>query len=654
MSVLLRISCFMFLYLCIPVSNGEENNITIDSYFEKREDFQHTLSPNGKYLAFIKRHPNIYTLNITDIEKAEVIYQTNISKSYPRDLRWLSNRRMLFNLGGRVYAVNHDGTDSRILINHLFDEDKTYRSVSSVFKQFRTWKVEKVDIGDEEILVSSLSLKDHSSVHKVNVYTGEKTDLYDGKKHKINRWILDNNGKVKLAVRTKKDRSIFFEYDEENEKLVPIKEKGSINFDFSGKSYIQNRAAPVGYSHKKDEIYIIENSGRDKFALYSYNYRTKSKEMVLSDDRYDVGNIDDVPILIYSQKKKKLIGARYDTDITTTVWFDEEMKEIQSELDKRYPEKVNYITQWTNNLDLILFSSFNEKSYGKVSIYHRKEKKVIVQSPAIPGIKESKMASNRAIQYSAKDGYSIEAYLTLPPGKNKNLPLIVMPHGGPFARSFNGFDTNTQVFASHGYAVIKPNYRGSTGYGRKHLLQGKASIHDIMIDDILASAKWAIDEGIADPEQIHILGFSYGGYASIMSALKYPDFYRTAISYSAPLDLGKQLSWYKKNDHHFAYEYWKEMVFNQDTSKKYIKSLSPIHRLGSVEIPTLVFHGQNDNIVPNDHALDLKKKLKKNKASKVEVLILKDEGHSIGLKSNKIYFAEKALKHFKKSAQKKE
>jgi len=369
--------------------------------------------------------------------------------------------------------------------------------------------------------------------------------------------------------------------------------------------------------------------------------------VVHEDSTYDVGESNNQATLLYDHETRSLAGIRYEADKETTVWFNEKLKGIQSNLDKRYPGKSNRIFDWTSGFEKVLVWSRDDRSGGRILIYLPGDK-VIVQTANPPRIKPELIGSAKTIRIQTRDGKSYEGYLTLPAGyKNGKLPLVVMPHGGPFVRTYYGFDSNVQYFAFKGYAVFEPNFRGSVGYGREHLLAGKGSIHSLMIDDIADGTNWLIENNYVNPDQIYMMGFSYGGYASIMSAIRYPDLYKAAASYGSPLDIKAQIKTYKKNDNYFAFEFWNELVIGKDKSKSRLEDLSPFYQMDELKVPLLVFHGEKDDIVDVEQAEEFKEKTKG--SILITTTILNNEGHGINLKSNQIYFLEKVLAHFEKA-----
>lgn len=624
--------------------------IPAENFFKESTEFSYRISPDGKQLAFIRKYTQTYNLVITDLERFVEVYDFPVSKNSPEQLTWISNSRLVFGLTGIIYSVNQDGADLRVLISNIYDKDKV-KGYMSFVKNLRYWSLLKRPRGNEEdVLFLSYNSDGHANVHKVNIFTGEKTDLYDAKKLKADGLYTDRDGKVVLIEKVKKEHHSFYRLvnDQDELELADVdiaNQRYQLNYD--AKSYLNRSVVVHEIGYDKDTMYISEKTSGDRYQLVKYNYVTNEKEVIGSDPVYDVGSPDERVALHYDYKNKKLVGFSYSADKRKTVWLDERFKKYQQTLDKSYPERINQIYDWNESADKLLVMSRDAKTKGKIIVFDIIKNKTIVQTDYSDILSPDQMKDTDIYQYKAQDGTSITAYLTPPAATaNKKWPLIVMPHGGPFSRSYYGYDGHIQYFSTRGYAVFEPNFRGSTGYGVQHLIAGKQQIADLILTDIADGVRSLIKENKVDPSQVYILGFSYGGYAAIMSAIKYPDLYSAAVSAAAPLDLNQQLKHYKKEENWFAYEFWQDLIGVEQQGKKYIESISPVNRIDELKIPLLVFHGELDNVVPKEQAEDFKKIVEKKKLN-IPVRIIQAEGHGWDLVSSNTYFAAKSIELFK-------
>ncbi|MEM7097642.1 MAG: prolyl oligopeptidase family serine peptidase [Pseudomonadota bacterium] len=625
----------------------------VDEFFQEEKQSNHTLSPSGRYLAYIFDKPRAYAIRITDLDQNETIHSTDISLEFPGQLQWLDERRLIFVVKGQIWAINRDGSDLRVLVENMEGAQDRIYTRTRFKREFRFWQIASTLPDDEEhILVKSSNLYGYESIHKVNVYSGKIEVLYDGHKEKIHEWLITKSGEMRLAARTERGKTNFYRPTTTRRALTKLPRVGEFTFNYDGKSYLQNRARILGAAEQEDEIYIAENLSSDRFSIARLNISTGKAKTLVSDERYDVGDDNAGFELFLDDQTQSLLGVGYFGATWRTVWFDESLKNVQERLDKLYPNKINAIRGWDKNRTRFIFRSWDSKNYGRVLVLNNETKRVSVQnihkSPA-----SDKNYSARAITYLTSDNVEIEAFLYEPQNENDRAkrPLIVNPHGGPFARSYLRYDPFIAYFVSRGYVVIQPNFRGSAGYGREHLLAGKGSIHTRMIDDIHAAVRWANDQGLADSDSTFAFGTSYGGYAALMGALNYPGSYQAVASYAAPLDLKQQMRWYSKRKALFAQEFWEEMGLAGNKSNKFIRLVSPMTRLAQLDAPTLIMHGQDDGVVPVSHAEILSEKIESGKLKNphIEVALLKDEAHSILLTSNQIYVAEKVLRTFSKA-----
>jgi dipeptidyl aminopeptidase/acylaminoacyl peptidase len=249
---------------------------------------------------------------------------------------------------------------------------------------------------------------------------------------------------------------------------------------------------------------------------------------------------------------------------------------------------------------------------------------------------EVRLAPVKPVGYSARDGLAIPAYLTLPNGKaERGLPLVVLAHGGPFVRDSWNYDPYVQFLASRGYAVLQPNFRGSTGYGRRFVEQGYGQWGRKMQDDVDDGVDWLVEQGIVDPKRVCIMGASYGGYVALWGAIRNPEKYRCAVSLAGVTDLPGML---KHDRRMFAapryFKQWEQRVRGEKETD--LKALSPLAQAARLYVPVLIAHGERDTNVPAKQALDLIAALgrRTGKPSEVMPIFYKDEGHGLDEPAN--------------------
>lgn len=619
--------------------------------FEPTRDYGFQFSPDGNYLAFITKDGPYHFLMITDLKRLEIVFKHLLSDIPVENVYWLSNNRLLYEYIGQIKAINMDGTEHKTLISYVYDPEKI-RTTYQYFRRMRTWEI--VDLADgEEIVVRSVDKNGYMHIHRVNVYSGEKVDIINGKDWEIQRWVTDLNGDVRLGIRSIDGENQSFSVSFKNEKavLTPVTfENGKYKAIVKGDSVLDQRVEIGSFSADKNIVYLSENINSDTYRLVTFDLaKDKFSEVIAEDRKYDIGGPAAPMTLMFHGSDAKLVGVRYERAKAHTLWLDDRFRKLQEAIDKKYQNKTNVISTWTADLGKVLFHSYNEENIGRIYIYYPNEKKMALQSYLSPDLENFRTGSTRIIEYKARDGHNIEAYLTLPPdAEHKALPLVVMPHGGPIARDSWGYDPFVQTFAARGYAVLQPNYRGSTGYGRIHLKAGFKALASLMIDDMADGAREMIDRGTADKNRVFIFGQSYGGYAAIMSAIRYHDLYKAAASAAAPLDLIKQINSHKDSDNYFAYDFWRTLAGDPKKEKGILKEISPYYRVEEIKIPLMIFHGADDPIISAEQVRDFEK-IKDKAPAKIQTMIFKTEGHGFSVQNNNIHFMEKTLEHFANS-----
>jgi dipeptidyl aminopeptidase/acylaminoacyl peptidase len=250
-----------------------------------------------------------------------------------------------------------------------------------------------------------------------------------------------------------------------------------------------------------------------------------------------------------------------------------------------------------------------------------------------PALDFTALARPKPMQYTARDGALIRGYLTLPRGREaKGLPLIIMPHGGPYGiRDKLTYNDEVQLLANRGYAVLQPNFRGSGGYGEAFFELGTGQIGRKMQDDLDDAMDWAVKQGLADPARVCVVGGSYGGYAAMWAVLRNPERYRCAASWAGPADLDKQLRYDKQSFSRGGFKRWRDRVRGQGVED--MKAVSPATHAAGLTRPLLLAHGTEDVVVPFSQ-YNLFEKASRAAPVKPETLVIKDEGHSFSKAEN--------------------
>jgi dipeptidyl aminopeptidase/acylaminoacyl peptidase len=353
----------------------------------------------------------------------------------------------------------------------------------------------------------------------------------------------------------------------------------------------QDQIVPLAVDADIDALYALKKkNGRQ--ALYTIKLDgTLAETLVAENPRVD---IDDV---VRVGDGLRVIGYTFADESRHAIYFDPEYKALANSLSRALPNLplVDFVDASSDGRKLLIFAS-SDNDPGRFYLFNRDTKNLneaMVEHPLLDG---RTLAKQKAVTIAAGDGAQIPAYLTLPPGKEaKNLPAVVLPHGGPSSRDEWGFDFLSQFLAARGYAVVQPEYRGSAGYGEQWLNENGFKNWRTSMSDIAASAKWLAAQGIADPNRVAIFGWSYGGYAALMEAETDPQLYKAVIAVAPVTDLGLL-----KED---AKGYTSAKIVEDFVGDgPHIEQGSPLRHADRIQAPVLLVHGDLDANVAFRHS----------------------------------------------------
>lgn len=349
-------------------------------------------------------------------------------------------------------------------------------------------------------------------------------------------------------------------------------------------------------------IAIDDTDGYD--AVYDFDLDT----MKVGAKMFGAPNYD-VDAAITDPAGTGLLGYTYTDTRSRTKWTDLKLAEAQDAMDKAIPDRWPDIVSWSRDLSVLLVHVGAADSPGGYYIFRPDEGRMQLFATLNTDLGLKRYASVKTITYTARDGIDMSGVLTLPRDREaKNLPLILMPHGGPFARDDEEWDWWVQFMASRGYAVLQPNYRGSSGFGTAFGKLGEGQWGLKMQDDLTDAVAWAAKQGIADPARVCIVGASYGGYAAFRAAQRDKGVYRCAVSYAGVSDMPAMLR-------------YNSSFLNSGRSSDWLrrqapdlKAISPIYFAADFSIPILIMHGKADQTVPVKQSREMVERLKATKA----------------------------------------
>ena len=460
--------------------------------------------------------------------------------------------------------------------------------------------------------------------YRLNLKTGE-TSMLAKNPGNIQGWMFDHDGKLRIATAIVDgvNQSILYRENEEDEFKTIITTNFKEGFN------------PQFFTFDNKNIIGSSNLGRDKSVIVEFDPITAKEVRVLyANDDYDVNGVG------YSRKRKVITAAYFESWKSERHYFDSTSKAIFEKIQKQLSGYEIGITAINKDENIIILRTYSDKSLGSYYIYNSDDDKMEKIVEVSPWIDENEMSNQLPIDYQSRDGLKINGYLTLPKGYNmenaKNLPVVINPHGGPWARDSWGFNPEVQFLANRGYAVLQMNFRGSTGYGRKFFEASFKKWGREMQDDITDGTQWLIDKGIADSTRIAIYGGSYGGYATLMGLVKEPQMYAAGVDY---VGVSNMFTFMKTIPPYWEpmLEMMYEMVGDVEKDSVMLREVSPVFHVDKIKAPLFIAQGKNDPRVNVDES-DQMVKAMKDKGIKVEYLVKNNEGHGFRNEENKFDF----------------
>jgi dienelactone hydrolase len=466
---------------------------------------------------------------------------------------------------------------------------------------------------------------------RLNTRTGELGSLIKtGAPDRVWEWAIDARGRVLAGISSGAGESSLHAPDESG----AWTERARFPAYGVGNGY--GLVEEVGAD---GSVYALHGGHHEGRALYRLDLATgkTDQDPLVSAPGFDVSGA-----LIEDYRANKVLGVRYDADAPGTAWFDPAMKALQAKIDALLPGLVNRIEPATCGCaSRVLVVSSSDRQPPLYFLYDRADGTLAQVGSSRPSISRRQMADTDFVRIKARDGNEIPVYITKPHG-NGPWPTVVLVHGGPWVRGWHWrWDGESQFLASRGYLVVKPEYRGSTGYGRKLYVNGLKQWGLAMQDDIADATRWAAAQGLADPARTCIAGASYGGYATLMGLVRYPELYRCGVAWAAVSDINLMydVSWSDFGSDYKAHG-MPMLVGDQVKDAAQLEATSPLKQAAKITRPLLLAHGGVDVRVPIVHAVKLRDALEANHAP-VTWIEYKDEAHGWYKPSNRADFYTK-------------
>lgn len=600
-------------------------NYKVEDYFQRPKSSGFKLSPNGKYLSYREKDDkNKRHIFIKEIATGKVSMAVEEQEELIRAYNWVNDERLLYVMdeGGNenyhIFAVNIDGSHNK----NLTPYENVQASVLNMLKEQKDYIIVSMNKDNQQIF----------EPFKINVVTGEAEKLFtnDDPENPISFYDFDKDGNLRGYAKMQNGINTQYYY------------KTSVleNFELYGTAAWYNTFGVLAFNYASDnpdEAYVLTNLDSDKSRIVLYDFKTKKilKE-IYSNPQFDAS------IMGISRKRNWEIDyLGYEGEKVVIEPMSETFKTIIGNLEKQFPGYEYTIAGKTDEEDQYLIVVQSDKLYGRYYSYDSKTGEAILLYDLMPQLKEEDMAEMRPITFTSRDGLTIHGYLTLPKAalEGKKVPLVVNPHGGPQGvRDSWGFNPETQLFASRGYATLQVNFRISGGYGKEFLKTGFKQIGRKTMDDVEDGVHYVIEQGWVDADRIAIYGGSHGGYATLMGLVKTPELYCCGVDYVGVSNIFTFFESFPEYWKPFR-EMMKDIWYDLDNPEEaaIAREVSPVFQLDKIKRPLFVVQGANDprvNIKESDQIV----KALCAKGFDVPYMVKYDEGHGFAKEENSIDF----------------
>ena len=597
----------------------EHRLIPLEDFFRNSERTSFQLSPDGRHLAYLAPYENRMNVYVRPLG-GDTDQPLRVTEETVRDVAgycWADNERLLFmkDVGGdenyQLFGVRCDGSDLRAY---------------TPFPGVRTALLDDLEEQPDVVMIEmNRRNPEVFDPYRLNLRTGELTLLAENPGN-YQGWMTDHQGRLRAATAIVDGVNTQLLYrdteDEPFRVVLTTNFKTTVNF--------------LLFTPDDKQVYAVSNRDRDKLALVLMDPASATElEVLYEDERYDVSSI------MYSRKRKKLLSV-YCTGHKEPVrhYFDEEERALRERIKRHFPHHRVAVADTDKAEENYLLYAGGDRTRGAYYHYVPQTDTLTLLAELAPWLHEEEMAEMHAVTYTTRDGLTIEAYLSLPyaltPATARHLPVVIHPHGGPWARDTWGYSSVVQFLCNRGYAVMRMNFRGSTGYGRRFLEASYKQWGLRMQDDITDAVEWLKAQGIADPKRIAIYGASYGGYATLAGVAFTPKLYACGVDYVGVSNLFTFMQTIPP--------YWRpmlemmyEQVGNPETDREQLAATSPALHADRIEVPLFIAQGANDPRVNKAESDQMVAALRE-RGVEVEYMVKEDEGHGFSQEENRFDF----------------
>lgn len=614
-----RLFCLLavaFSWIGAPTAAGAAAKpvIPLEDFYRNPAAAGYQLSPDGTQLAFLQSYENRLNVFVRTADGGDA---HRITAATERDIRfyvWKNDSTILY--------LQDSGGDENY---HLYAADVASGRTRDL-TPFPGVKVSIVDLLPDEPNQVLIQMNQRNpalfDVYRLRL-SDNSLDLEIENPGSYVAYQTDWNGVVRMALGRNQENGnnqLFYRSDE------------TAPFRLIRETDYHQQLEPIAFTADNRELYAASNIGRDKSAIVRFDPDSAAETALL----FQSPQVD-VNSAYVSRLTKQLVSASFSTAKSERYFFDPEAAARFARLQAKLPNYSLSVTSLNRGEDRWIVVAYSDRNRGISYLYDVASDTLTKLGEAAPWLNETALAEQKPVQYVSRDGLTIHGYLTLPPDKEaRNLPVVIYPHGGPWARDHWGFTPDAQFLASRGYAVLQMNFRGSTGYGKAFLDAGNKQWGRAMQDDISDGVAWLVKQRIADPKRVAIYGASYGGYATLAGLTFTPELYACGIDYVGPSNLFTLLK--------SIPPYWGPMIseFHErmghpEKDAALLRSISPAFHADQIKAPLLVAQGARDPRVNKAESDQIVTALKARNIP-VQYIVYENEGHGFSNEEHRFAF----------------
>lgn len=603
------------------------------------------ISPDGEHLAMVFSDADDVFMRIAHVDSGEMVASFTTRRGTGiSDFHWATNERILFSthlfmggleaplFTGEIFGLNIDNTRKFQMVGPGVGDFAAFELENLIPGTSNRVRVTRYEVNRSSIARSRpssflLDINNRPPSGRLarisNLMNEVRSPLPWGQLHS------DPTGEVRLATSVDDNMMQQVQWRDDNGEWLDI------SADFI-QPVLEGGFELAGISGESNEFYFLQRSSYGTVGLYRYNVEQRSLEEVFSHPQFDLTRND----LVVSTARDAILGAKF-TGYGFEVHYFSDHPEVtlQQSLDATYPDELARMTSMSQDGRRSIVAVVGPQRAGDFFLLDNHERRMTFIGSVNPELPIAQMAPVTPFGIRSPDGLTLSGYLTKPADATTALPLVIIPHGGPIGVRDNFLlNPEAQFFAHHGYAVLQVNFRGSGGFGLEHLNKGFGQWGYGMVDDINLARRWAIQAGHADPDRVCIYGASYGAFAALASAARYPDDYHCAIGYAGVYNLNTL----SESDVPFSPggENYLATVVGSDTDM--LRMQSPVNLATQIKAPVFLAHGGQDKRAPPEQAEDMRSALQQ-AGQEPTWLLQKMEGHGYYNQDNRVSFYEDLL-----------